>query len=309
MKATKTGARSRMNIPAEKRPESKAVSYACILVIFFAIISVLILKVVQTSALGGILGNDFRFHYALAQEYNQGKNALFSDTAITVNGGPYPPLYHMIMVVMMQFGILEQFSILLQTIGFPLVIAIMAYLAYRQMGLRTAAMTSAILLSSVAMFDRSQAIPQMLDMIFFPLAIYFLMKERKWPYIACMLIPIYAHGMWALLFFGGMTLYTLFRRKYISYNVWVLALSLPIIIMTAWYLPGYLGVHGGAPQSDQEVYASEPSFFMDYLGFAIAIVAIAFIVYLVVKSARQKRFAYRFTELEILCLFWLLAMM
>ncbi|MBW2965140.1 hypothetical protein KY363_06800, partial [Candidatus Woesearchaeota archaeon] len=124
-----------------------------------------------------------------------------------------------------------------------------------------------------------------------------------------MLIPIYAHGMWALLFFGGMTLYTLFRRKYISYNVWVLVLSLPIIIMTAWYLPGYMGVHGGAPQSDQEVYASEPSFFIDYLGFAIAIVAIAFIVYLVVKSARQKRFAYRFTELEILCLFWLLAMM
>jgi FlaA1/EpsC-like NDP-sugar epimerase len=159
-----------------------------------------------------------------------------------------------------------------------------------------AAFTIVLMFTSVALFDRSQVIPQGIDMILFPLAILFFLEKKKLPFIALMLIMIYSHGYFSLLLLLGLTLFS-FREKINRGFIIITAIfSLPLILFFLPYLPGYISsrLEGTA------LIMEKPLFLIGYFGLQLALFLPLALVYCFIERKN-------FDALDKISIYWLLA--
>jgi hypothetical protein len=293
--------------------KDKWTNIVSLLIIFIVLFTSVILTVMMEFQMEGIVGSDFNtFHYKLADMYARGENALFSRLALQVNGGPYPPLFHLFFALMILIGpgVALFFAHAFQLLFYPAMMAATLYLVHKKMGLKQAAFTGAIMLGSIALFDRAaQVTPQAIDMIFFPLAIYFFIENRKIAYVTCMAITIYAHGVWALLPFAGLVLYSVIRKRNVKYQKYVIFATIPILMLTAAYLPGYFGYHGNAQSQQEELSIRSVTYFLQYTGIIISAAALVCIVWGAVLYIRKRKFPYELSELEMMSLYWLVSLL
>jgi len=258
-----------------------------------------------------VIGSDFQFHAKIAKDYSEGKNALTKGEAIRVNGGPYPPLFHLFfaLCLLISTGFAVVIMYAFQVLLFPAVMAATLFLIYKKMNVRAAAFAGILMLTSIALFDRAaQATPQGIDMILFPLAVYFFLESRKIPYIVTMSAMIYNHGIWSYLHFGALILYSLYKKEKIMYHVWTFIVTLPLFVITVIYLPGYMRIHSSV-QSTQELVALGSTWYLiKYMGVIIAGVTVIYLIYLAIALIKKARFPYKLSNLEQIALLWMLTL-
>ncbi len=240
--------------------------------LLFAIVAIFLSFLLSTAismTIGKPIGGDFWYHIEIAESYARGENAMFKEEFMNPNMGPYPPLFHLIFVPFIRLGIAAQFALLLQMIFYPLALFASVFIVYKKAGIAPAAFVSVMLLSSIAFFDRSvQVTPQALDMIFFPLAIYFFMQKRRVPFIISMLITIYSHGVFGLLILGSLVIYSWRFKTGSKFIIQVLVASIPLIMLTLVFLPSYFGSAAMRIQNPQEnLVWQNPLYFFEYLGW------------------------------------------
>ena len=274
---------------------------------FFIIILIVILGLLLTASISITLkkpiGSDFWFHLEIAKAYARGENALFEERFMKPNMGPYPPLFHLFLVPFVILGIAVQFSSVLQVIFYPLALSTSIFLVYRKIGLGAAAFTSVMLFSSVAFFDRSvQVIPQALDMIFFPMAVYFFLENRRLPFICSMSVMIYSHGVFGILLLVPLLIYSLKFKTDIRMLRDVLVVVSPIIVLTAVFFPFYLASASGGVQNPQEMYiAANPLFALLYIGLVPSTIFIFSVMYKISSDLKLDR-------MDVLLLVWFAAL-
>lgn len=274
--------------------EEKIMNYVSV----FFIILVLFLAFYLTISIAlkyGVIGDDFRFHLIAAKIYAKGENALFSKEILGSFGGPYPPLFHLFLAVFARLGIIMQTATFLQVIFYPLILLSAAFLVWRKKGITAAAFAIVLMFTSIALFDRAQVIPQSIDMILFPLAVFFFLKNKKLPFIALMLIMVYSHGYFSLLLLLAIALFAFIEKKNRDFVIIAFISSLPLIILCLKYIPGYI-----LARAEPNLLLADPLFVFSYFGINLALfMPLALIYYFIDRK--------NLDELDKMSIYWLLA--
>ncbi|RLI97364.1 MAG: hypothetical protein DRO99_03135 [Candidatus Aenigmatarchaeota archaeon] len=213
---------------------------------------------------GTPVGWDYKHHVVMATKYARGSFDL-SPTSIGTNFGIYPPLFHIMLAFFIISGTLGAASLFMQVAFYPLIMLSGMFLVWKTLGERQAAIAGIIMLGSVALFDRSQVIPQSLDMIFIPLGMYLFLKKDKLSLI-CLSIPMYAHGPFAFPLLGAMLLFSRKHKPYRELAKWALAISLPIIALVALTLPSYASFSSGYNNPQERIMTENPLYMILYMG-------------------------------------------
>ena len=151
--------------------------------------------------------------------------------------------------------------------------------------------------------------PQAIDMILFPLAILFFLEGRKAAYAVTIAVMVYSHGVWAYLNFAALALYSIIYRKNIIHNIYAFLATLPIFALTIWYLPGYLGSHGGLHSRQEELALSSATYLAGYMGWIVVILMAIAVTYLVYHGIRYRKIPYTFSKLEKVAVLWLITLL
>jgi len=256
------------------------------------------------------IAQDFHFHLGIAKLYAKGENALFNAEAFGPNQMPYPPLLHLVFVPFIWFGCVMEFGRVLQCFFYPLALFSCIYLVHKNSdGGNEALYCGLLLMSSTAFFDHSiQVIPQAIDMICYPLAVHFFLKEKMLSFMSTCLIMVYAHGLIALLLFTPFILHELITFQPTKTSFYVILtsfLSFPILTLSLTYLLPGLQYHLGGIQNAQEAaFLAHPlSFTIFYLGPAMLILS-PFLIQLKNPSNLQKLAIYTILALTPMLFFW-----
>lgn len=252
---------------------------------------------------GKPIGSDFWYHLKFAESYARGELALFNEKLMDPNKGPYPPLFHLILVPFVLFGIVVEFAAFLQIFFYPLALFTPVYLVWKRVSISSAAFTAILLFSSIAFFDRSmQVIPQAFDMIFFPLAAYFFLEKRRLPFLVSMSIAIYSHGAYSLILLGSLILYSLKFKVGLKMIRDVLIIAAPLIILTLFFLPSYLGSATQINDPQEKIIREYPLHFFVYLGWVPSVLFFVSLGYYFLKRNGLD-------EMVVLSIFWLVVLL
>ena len=275
--------------------------------LFFIILTLSLtfsLTLTISMSVGKPLGSDFWNHLEIAESYARGENALFNEEFMDPNKGPYPPLFHLIFVPFVWLGVAVEFATLLQTFFYPLALFTSVFLVWKKINIRSAAFTAILLFSSIAFFDRSvQVIPQAFDMIFFPLAVYFFLEKKHLPFLISMSIVIYSHGAYSFLLLGSLVLFYLLKWREGSKMIRdMLLVSIPLIILTLFFLPSYMGQTVGINTPQEKFMLESPVFFFEYTGWVpVSLFFVSLIYYFYKRKELDK--------MDILTIFWFTVLM
>jgi hypothetical protein len=221
-------------------------------------------------------GSDFWYHYSFAQKYANGELALFDSKLMENNGGPYPPLFHLVLAFFVKLGVGIEFAALLQALLYPLALSLTAWLVWKFKGPKAAALVAVLILSSVAFFDRNgQVTPQAFDAIFMPIAAYAFFKGKELLFLASTAIMVYSHAPYSLLLLAAFVVYSLlfsFNKKTVFKAI---AISIPMVLTILFFLPSMLSAAGNANTMQEEIIAAKPLFFFLYYSAAAFLVLIA----------------------------------
>ncbi len=242
-----------------------------------------------------VIGDDFRFHLNAAEIYARGENALLDKEILDSFGGPYPPLFHLFLAIFVKLGIEMQAATFLQVIFYPLVLLSAAFLVWKKKGILAAAFTIILMFTSIALFDRAQVIPQSIDMILFPLAVFFFLGDKKVPFIILMTIMIYSHGYFPLLLLLAVALFSFIEKKNQKAAITTSVLSLPLIILSLEYLPSYL-----TARTEANLLLTNPLFILSYFGINLALMLPLALIY----SFMERK---NLDKLDKISIYWLLA--
>ncbi|MFH1400205.1 MAG: hypothetical protein ABIH41_01675 [Nanoarchaeota archaeon] len=225
------------------------------------------------------VGADYDLHMRLAQDYLEGSPAFLDASVIKENGGPYPPLFHMVLAAGILLGISTFVGLLLQALFIPLAMLLTALLVRRFVGLRAAVLSLVVLSASLAFIDRTQVTPQGMDMVLLPMIIWTSLADRwKWT-VALTALSIWSHGGYAFCILLGLVLMCLTGRKTKSclnkVVLWTAALSSPIIVLTIWFLPSYLIASAGTNSIQESLMLAHPTSFFLYISLPIIAAIIA----------------------------------
>jgi hypothetical protein len=244
--------------------ENKRLKIIVILIIVLAFTRTFITTFLFPDPLG-----DWVFHIKIARDYAAGKFAMLDPVWIAFNRMPYPPLFHLFLVPSVLLGIEKQFAFGFQLFAFPIALILTMFFVYKLRGLKQAVYVGLLLLASNAYFDRSfQANPQAFDMIFLPLSYLFFFKKSVIPFLITSLVMIYSHGIPALLLLGPLILYG--NIKIITI---LLVLSLPIVILSIYYLPGSLQVFKSDVNNQQAYLKQNVGAITPFLGLPLVLLS------------------------------------
>lgn len=214
------------------------------------------------------IGADFHFHMKITKLYRQGKLAMLEPDILKVNNLPYPPLFHFMLILVVEPRIL-------QALFYPLALTASTFLVWKIRGTREALYTNILLLGSTAFFDRSiQVIPQAIEIILYPLATYYFLKGRNIPFVLVSLIMIYTHGLPALLLICPFILYCFInkREQYEGGKGVFLSIFgfIPFAAFTIPYLLQGLTLHSGIQNPQELAFLQNPAIFtLYYLGLPL----------------------------------------
>ena len=212
------------------------------------------------------VGADIQFHLDIARVYLSGQNGMFAPFVMQINKMPYPPIAHLLLLPAVALGVGPDFVRWLQAFSFPVALLI-AMLFAKRFGLgETHALISGLsLLGSNAFLDAVfQIRPETLDVfIWFAVTYAFLLGKKKLA-IASSLLGVYNHSFASLAMNGGELL---FKGK--KKTILIVALgSLPMMVVSLWFLPSMLSTWVGVPVNSQaRLFLSDfPMFTVAYLG-------------------------------------------
>jgi hypothetical protein len=253
--------------------------------IFIVLILAIIISLAIVVKFQMPIGSDFALQMKFAKEYLSGENALFGKTATESMAGPYPPLFQLVLAALIRIGLIKPFALLMQAIIYPCLFLVAAWLLLKKKNVVIAGSAAVLMFASRALFDRAQVIPQALDMILFPLAIYFFLEKRMAWFIVLMSIMIYSHGAYAFLLLGGLILVYLWKREEVGERrrkmlVYTLAAALPIIILTMAFLPSMLAFQAQPDVTlNKQVILENPYFLVKLLGWPIVLAGLGSVYY------------------------------
>ena len=257
-------------------------------------------------------GSDFWYHYSFAEKYANGEMALFDEELMKNNGGPYPPLFHMVLAFFVKIGIGVQFAALLQALFYPLALGLTAWLVWKFKGPKAAALTAVLILSSVAFFDRNgQVTPQAFAAIFMPLAACAFFKGKERLFLLSIIAMVYSHSPYSLLLLAAFVAYALlfsFNKKTVFK---AFALSVPMVLLILFFLPSMLSAAGNANTMQEEIIRINPLFFFLYYGGAAFLVLIA--AFLAFASEKQSALVLMkesaVAKLQVFSLVWMVCLL
>ena len=246
------------------------------------------------------IGNDFWLHLEIAKSYARGELALFKPEFMKPNKGPYPPFFHLFLALFVKFKVPILAGTVMQVIFYPLVLFATLFLVLKKGNKIRASFVPVLMFSSIALFDRTQVIPQAIDMILFPFAIHFFLEKKDMAFIILMLIMIYSHGAFAFLLFASLVVYSLRNNFNISIIKKVLIFSLPLIIITLIYLPSYI-ISALEIKNEQELLVrTSLRYAIWYVGYPIAFLLPFSLIYYLKKAKNG---------FELLILLWFIMLL
>jgi len=227
------------------------------------------------------------FHMKVVKEWASGKNGMFAPIVMRINKMPYPPLFHLIFVPSFWMGIEYEFARLIQALLLPSALIGSVWVMRKHSGEEAGLYCGMFLLGSLAFTDRLlQAIPQSLDFVLFPIAVYAYLGKHRKTFVLTSLAMIYNHGFVALAFIGGLCLLALIeKRKTEVFSIGVF--STPVILPSLFFLVPTLlnwSTLGETPQ-EKAFIANPVAFMATYLGFLTVGFALAF--YLIFFRRKQ----------------------
>jgi hypothetical protein len=247
------------------------------------------------------LGSDFEYHLRLSNAWLNGENPLQNEEYF-LSGSPYPPAFHLVVAFFSKILFLSplKFMSLLQIILFPSILISFSFMVYKRTNLYTAVLSACFLSTSIAFHDRAgQVIPQALDVLLFPMAVYFFLEKKNRPFILISVLLIYNHALYAVLLLSSLLLYSvLYEKGRVKEFGAVALLSLPLfmLLFTATStLAAPLSIVTKTTSSQHAFFTSYPLFGVAYLGYFLSLFSFIGILYFVTKEK---------TDIDRILLFW-----
>jgi hypothetical protein len=182
----------------------------------------------------GVLGTDIWFHLKIAEAWSIGDISKAFHTAVSVNGIPYPPLLHFILVPLIWLNQVNFGVMALQVLFYTLSIALC--MRYAKVSNSYIVNLSALfLLSSVAFFDRAMQVqPQALDFLLLPI-LMFASYKRQYPLVSILTILLFLnHGYVAGFLSLGAWLYLLYDEP--LENVFYTYITFCLTFVTVFFI-------------------------------------------------------------------------
>lgn len=254
---------------------------------------------------GTPLGSDYNYHLSLSGAWTGGENPLFCEEYF-LHGAPYPPAFHLLFALLSKAFFTSPLPIMnfFQIFLLPAALCSFFYLVYKKTNLYTGVLGTCFLASSIAFHDRAgQVIPQALDALLFPLAVYLFMENRRKLFAVLGAFLIYNHGIYAVFLVSSLLVYSLIYNKEKTQSFWlILILMLPFLYIyseTTSSLLSPLSILSDVTSAQHVYFIMYPLFGIAYLGYFLAIFSLIGIFYFVKK---QK------TELDRILILWLIAL-
>lgn len=259
-------------------------------------LSVLGYMAALTISTGFLNGRDAWFHILVARAWFTGLNGMISPVVMDINRIPYPPLFHLILYPFMadlQTAVIA--AKVLQILFYPLGLLFNMLLAKKYAGLQVALVYGMLLSGTYYAFTMSQARPQSLAMLLFPIAVWSLLENKAKTFVGSVTATFYSHSPLSIGLTCGLLLYA-FRRNKKDLKVWAtVILVAPIILFQAsyifnqvifdrWVSSGDLGI-----VTETQEFLSNPLFWM-VNGLGISTVGLIIIPLVLFRWKHQSEF-------------------
>jgi hypothetical protein len=201
---------------------------------------------------------------------------MFAPFVMQINRMPYPPIFHFMLIPSVALGVGLDFVRWLQAFSYPVALLLAMLFAKRfGLGERHAVITGLALLGSNAFLDAAfQIRPETLDVfVWFLLTYAFIVGSRKLAMISSVL-GVYSHSFASLAMNGGEILFKAKRKTLLLISI----ASLPMVVVSLWFLPSMLSRWVGVPVSSQaRLFLTDfPIFTLSYLGGLVVALPIVF---------------------------------
>lgn len=256
------------------------------------------------SIVGRPLTSDPQMHIEITEAWLAGENPLTNEEYF-FNPFPYPPAFHVTIAVLSKVLFTSPVTIFnfLQIFLFSLILTSTLYLVCKVKNFYVGILTVCLLISGIAFWDRSsQAIPNGIDALIFPMIIYFFIRDRKRIFIILSTFLVYNH-----LFYGMMLLFSLVgysikynRERLRDFGI-VGLLCLPLFLLYVPYLGGFIefGTGGETSVAQYKEAVGHPLYNMAYLGYFLSIISFFSILHFSTK---------KLSDFERMLLFWVIAL-
>ncbi|MEE8402787.1 MAG: hypothetical protein V3R93_03455, partial [Candidatus Hydrothermarchaeaceae archaeon] len=246
-------------------------------------------------------GDDIRIHMAIAQGWLDLENPLFNEKYF-YSGYPRPPAMHITLALMALLPFVSLLTVvnLLEVFLFPLILLTTFYVVYRSSDTFTAALSTLLLATSPAFWDRGvQVIPQAFDVLLFPVAACLFLKGKRL-YIPICIYLIYNHWLYAALPVGALFIFSLMYRKERLRDFGIIAIAcIPIAVVMGLNTSAMLAESSGMNDAQELAVLTEPLFAVKYLGYPL--------FFLIFISAVHLRYM-KLQDFEIFVLLWILTL-
>gem|GEM_PF-2915770 len=276
-----------------------------IVLTMFAVLLILasISGIYQIQTRGGPFASDPHFHHKLASGWLKGDFPLLEEKYF-LSESPYPPAFHITIALLSKILFASPLTIMniFQILFFPLILISTFYLVYKKTDIYTALLSICFLLSSIGFMDRNmQVIPQAVDVLLFPIAIYFFMENRKKEFFITSVFLIYNHGIYTTLLIASLFIYTLkYEPKRIKEFTKIGLYSFPLYLLMSPFFLGSFSPAAAINSPQKELFMSNPFYGFFYLGYFLSLTTI-----ISFKFYRKKEK----TKFETILFYWLFTLL
>lgn len=276
--------------------------------IIFGMFAVLVIVasisgIVQIKTMGGPFASDPHFHHKLATGWLNRDFPLLDDNYF-LSGSPYPPAFHITIALLSKIFFASPLTImnLFQILLFPLILVSTFYLVYKNTNPYTALLSICFLLSSIGFMDRNmQVIPQAVDVLLFPVAIYFFMEKRKKEFLITSVFLIYNHGIYSTLLIAALLIFSFkHERNRVKEFVKIGLYSIPLYLIMSPFFLGSFSPAAAINSPQKELFLKNPIYGIFYLGYFLFITTIVSIY--LYRGKERSRF-------ETILFYWLIALL
>lgn len=274
------------------------------------VVSVLVYLIYLTVSTGFLNGRDAWFHILVARAWFKGLNGMISPVVMNINNVPYPPLFHFILlpfVFDLQTAVIA--AKVLQICFYPLGLLFNMLLARKYVGSQVAIVYGLLLSGTYFAFGMTQARPQALAMLLFPIAVWSLLENKTKTFIGSVAATFYSYSPLSIGLTFGLLLYA-FKKNRRDFKVWaVVILVVPLVLYQAsfslnqvafgrWISAGDMG-----NTTEMRQFLFNPLFWM-VNGLGISIVGLILIPLALFKWKEQSELdkIFLFSLLGFLCL-------
>lgn len=182
-------------------------------------------------------GRDVWFHMLVSRAWYKGMNGMVSPVVMDINKLPYPPLYHLILtpfVANVETAVIA--TKVLQAIFYPLSLLLSMLVIRKYEGSEVAAVFGILLTGTYYAFGMTQARPQSLSTLMFPIAVWSLLERKNWLFMGSIAVMFYTHSPISIALSCGLLLYGL-RKNLKDPKIWAtIAVVAPIVLYQASFM-------------------------------------------------------------------------